>query len=443
MFIEFQIGNFRSFRDLQKFTMQAAPLRSNDIGLEEGNVFICNGYRLLKSKAVYGANASGKSNLGKAISAFVLMVSRSVSEENLAKRIWEDRFQLLKNWESEPIFFQYSFVLKETIYRYGFQIKEGVILYEWLFGKTGNNSESEYFMRSPGNLKIEESLFLGSNVYMNLALSGDNELFRPDSLFLTGASLNGNNFAASLRNEIRSIISIDGIDDYEAIQAAMRDLDKGTDQQKTLLKNLIQAADTGITDLKLLKAPDSLLERKFGKEGHEALRTKVKEDLQTLFSFHLKYDDDGNVVEEISVPFEEWESTGTAKLLGTGALILRALREGRTILIDEFDAQFHPNLTLKIVQLFNSPKTNPFNAQLIIITHDSSLMRRAEFRRDQICLINKDRYGVSSLRSLIEYKGVRKDASYEKEYLNGNYDAVPYLNEIDWQIIQNLDEDGL
>ena len=105
MFIEFQVGNFRSFRDINKLSLQASPLRPNDSGLEENNVFESSGFRLLKSKAIYGGNASGKSNLAKAIGAFTIMVSKSVSQEGIPKLIWDDRYKLISVWDSQPVFF--------------------------------------------------------------------------------------------------------------------------------------------------------------------------------------------------------------------------------------------------------------------------------------------------------------------------------------------------
>jgi AAA15 family ATPase/GTPase len=438
MFIEFKVGNFRSFRDEQKFTMQAAPLRANDNGLEEDNVFDFEGYRLLKSKAIFGGNASGKSNLVKAFSAFALMVSKSVSKEGLAQQIWEDRFLLLTDWDSQPIFFQYIFTMKELTYRYGFQILNGKITYEWLFGKDGDNEE-RYFIRDPEGLKIEEKYFTGSGVYMDQALSGNNELFRPDSLFLTGAALNGNKLAGSLRDIIVSVICVDSLIDGKAKDAAMYDLEHGTDIEKAELINLIRAGDTNVEDLKLLKLPDHI-----NKQFSRSISGASNDDeYQMLFSIHSRYDEKGQFVSKIQVPFGKWESEGTGKLLAIGALVLKSLRNGRTLIIDEFDARFHPNLTLKIVQLFHSERTNPLHAQIIFVTHDSGLLRRADLRRDQICFINKDKYGISSLRTLIEFKGVRKDASYEKEYLNGNYEAIPYLDEMDWVLTQNSEKNEL
>lgn len=96
--------------------------------------------------------------------------------------------------------------------------------------------------------------------------------------------------------------------------------------------------------------------------------------------------------------------------------------------IDEFDAKLHPNLTRKIVELFHNPRINSRNAQLVFVTHDSNLLDHNLLRRDQICFVQKDKYGASTLTSLVEYKGVRNDASYEKDYLRGKYGAIPNAN---------------
>lgn len=420
MFIEFEFGNFRSFRDIQKFTMEASPVRSNEKVEEPDNVVDTESFRLLRSKAIYGGNASGKSNLAKAIGAFVMMVSRSVAEEGLCREIWDDRFQLITNWDDQPVYFQYVFLMNKEIYRYGFQILQDKISYEWLYSGIKDN-EIEYFLRTPDDVKIDDNFINEYGEFIKRLREGTNELFRTDSLFLTAGALNGNTLFAELRGEIRNIMTVDGVNDRAAVQYAMRHLINGAEWEKAAIKKLLAVADTGIEDIE----PKEITDKDSNDVSHSQIKTI------NLFSFHSRYDEDGNLVDRIAVPFGEWESEGTGKLFGLGALILNALKEGRPIVIDEFDARFHPNLTLKIVQLFNSKKTNPKSAQLIFVTHDSGLLRRASLRRDQICLIDKDKYGLSSITTLIEFKGVRKDSSYEKEYLNGSYSGVPFLEEID------------
>lgn len=428
MFIEFEFGNFRSFRDLQKFKMEAAPLRSNDNGMQEDNVFEASSLRLLKSKAIYGRNASGKSNFAKAFAAFSIMVNRSVAQENLSKRIWKDRFQLLTDWDDQPIFFQYTFLHNQRIHRYGFQILNGEVSYEWLYG-TKKDVETEYFMRTPETVKADENQLPGLNAFIEQALQGTHELYRKDSLFLTAAALNGHKILAGIREQIRDIITVDGVDDAAAAQYAMSQLIQGNELPKEAVKEFLKAADTSIEDLQFKKTPN----QKSAEETDDSEKTDAE-----LVSIHSIYDENGKLKDTIVVPFGEWESEGTGKLLSIGSLILRSLIKGLPIIIDEFDARLHPNITLKFIQLFHNKKTNPKNAQIIFITHDALLLRRAKLRRDQFCLVEKDKYGISSLTTLIEFKGVRKDASYDKEYLNGNYTGVPFTDPMDWVVTENL-----
>jgi AAA15 family ATPase/GTPase len=423
MFIEFSFGNFRSFRDVQKLTLEAAPSRSNDSGLEEGNVFSISTLRLLKSKAIYGGNASGKSNVAKAIGMFYTMVNRSVAEEGLPKKIWNDRFKLITNWDDEPIFFQYILLHKDRVFRYGFQILDGKVSREWLYSEH-ENDEVEYFMRNNNTLDVSPYYLADSTDFIQSAFKQNSELFRTDSLVLTAAALNGNSFLSGIRDKIRSMMMVNGSDDSVPFDYAIGSLLGDNEEQKTLVKKLLKAADTGIEDIELRKSetPSHLSDEYHKKFGDEAF---------DLFSLHSRYDENGNLKDKIYVRFSEWESEGTKKLLGIGSLLIDAIIQGRTIVMDEFDAKFHPNLTLKILELFHNEDTNPHGAQLIFVTHDTGLLRRGNLRRDQICFVDKDRYGLSSLTNLIEYKGVRKDASYDKEYLNGSYNAVPLLSDID------------
>jgi AAA15 family ATPase/GTPase len=422
MFIEFQVANFRSFRDLQKFSMRASPKRPNDHGLDETNVFVEGGFRSLRTKAIYGSNASGKSNFIKAIGAFNQMVNRSVIDEDVTRRIWSERFQLINDWDDQPIFFQYVFSKNGETFRYGFEILKSSVNCEWLFQTRDEQKEEELFFRNKSELKVKSDHLQGSlEEFKNSVVSRSNELYRQDSLFITAAALAGNRLAGLIRNEIRETWVINGL--YRSnIESglAFQILDSGTDQEKDALKKWLQAADTGIEDIELKDIPHS---------GG----TKEKD----VFSVHPIFDENGNRVAQLSASFEEWESSGSIKLLSLGAVVLDALRHGRILVLDELEARLHPNLTLKIVSLFNNQATNPKNAQFIFATHDTGLLRRADLRRDQISLVNKDRYGISELSTLIEFKGVRKDSSYEKEYLNGTYSAVPFLDALDHIQMQN------
>jgi AAA15 family ATPase/GTPase len=153
------------------------------------------------------------------------------------------------------------------------------------------------------------------------------------------------------------------------------------------------------------------------------------EEQETFYFGHPLYDGEKVIGEKFLS--ENNESDGTRKLFSYSIPILNALENGTPIFIDEFDNSLHPLIIENILKLFNSSKYNKKNAQLIISCHAVNIMRKELLRRDQIWFCEKDEYGVTDLFSLMKYNDpVRKDASYNKNYLQGKYGAIPYLNEI-------------
>ena len=132
---------------------------------------------------------------------------------------------------------------------------------------------------------------------------------------------------------------------------------------------------------------------------------------------------------------DEEESRGTQKFFKMSAPILNTLREGKVLIIDELDASLHPMLTKHLIKLFHNKKINKLNAQLIFATHDTNLLHPSMFRRDQIWLTQKDRYGATELYSLAQFKNVRKDEDFEKKYIQGKYGAVPYLQDFGFEVL--------
>ena len=124
--------------------------------------------------------------------------------------------------------------------------------------------------------------------------------------------------------------------------------------------------------------------------------------------------------------FQTFESEGTKKFFNYSSIFLEALKTGKALILDEFDAKFHPLLSRKIVELFNS-KANKANAQLFFVTHDSNLLDAKLLRRDQIYFAEKNKQGETSIYSLVDLQGVRNDASFEKDYIKGKYGAIPFL----------------
>ena len=142
---------------------------------------------------------------------------------------------------------------------------------------------------------------------------------------------------------------------------------------------------------------------------------------------HKKYDENGNNVGEVIFELSKEESQGTRKFFAMSAPIIDTLQNGTILIIDELDASLHPILTQHLIKLFYDKNINDNNAQLIFATHDTNLLKPSIFRRDQVWLAEKNKYGSTNLYSLARFKGVRAKEDFEKQYIQGKYGAIPYL----------------
>ena len=442
MFIEFTFGNFRSFRDTTTLSMVAAKLKSKYANLDSDNVFeTAGGLKLLRSKAIYGANASGKSNVAKAISRFLHILNRNISDDKIVSWVWEDRFKLVsKNSIAEPILFQYSFLFKGREFRYGFEILNGRIKSEWLFTRQKNQDIHLFIKEGLEFHEFNENLFKEAIPYMQNASKGKGQLYRPDSLFLLAVAVNGGNFAQSLLDAIVSHLIVNGLNDEELHADVVKRMKNSPSCKKDLVQ-LLSNADISITDIITKEIDNATFQEALKLIPSELVNLEdenIISHLTTIESVREIKDKAGEVVGKITAEFKEWESAGTQKFFYVGALILTALKEGRPFMIDEFDARLHPRLSQKMVDLFNNSETNPHGAQLIFITHDVGLLKPYKLRRDQIAFVDKDKDGSSTLTTLAEFKGVRNDASYDKEYMQGAYGGVPNVNGLESIVTQSV-----
>ena len=142
-------------------------------------------------------------------------------------------------------------------------------------------------------------------------------------------------------------------------------------------------------------------------------------------TIHKKFNQDGNAYASEEFDMDQ-ESEGTQKLFALAGVLVTTLKQSEVLIIDEFDARLHPLISRAIVGLFNSKETNPRNAQLIFMTHDTNLLSSKIFRRDQIWFTEKNRYGATDLYSLAEYQ-ISDDAPFENDYIQGRYGAIPYI----------------
>lgn len=430
---EFSFGNFRSFKDIQSLNMTAAKIKSKNPQLDIDNVISINDkLSLLKSKAIYGANASGKSNVIKALVAFINIINYSFKEENILAII--DAFRLSTETEKSPSFFQLIFRYNNIKYRYGFELSENQVYAEWLFA-TPNIREIPYFIRENNKIiELDKTNFKEGQKLLNLLVDDEpdeSEIFRKNSLFLTVLSSFGfGKLSKELINAISEISIISGLGNGNMYGFAGESLnDKDT---KKFILDFLKYGDTGIEDLEIIKVTgDDVVVVGVDKEDFD-------DEAKLILSKRNKYNEKSEIESIEYSLFNTNESEGTQKLFELSPFIYSALKEGHPLIIDEFDARFHPLLTKKIVELFNSTENK--NAQLIFITHDTNMLSAEMLRRDQIDFVEKDKYGASHLYTLVQFKGIRNNASFEKDYIQGKYGAIPFLGNFDKLI--NLYQDA-
>ena len=209
---EFSFGNFRSFKDIQTLNLSAAKIKSKKEAIDISNTIDYRDHSFLKSKAIYGANASGKSNIIKAFVTFIRIIRTSVKDEDILTLV--DSFRLSTETENEPSFFQIIFWHKNVKYRYGFELNDENIYAEWLYAKPGER-ELPYFIRENQEIiEIDKTNF--SEGYKLISLfddnSEENEIFRNNSLFLSSlASLGFGKLSKELVDVLASILVINGL----------------------------------------------------------------------------------------------------------------------------------------------------------------------------------------------------------------------------------------
>lgn len=420
MIEEFSFGNFWSFKDIQTLNMTAAKIKSKNTELDHINVFpINNDLSLLKAKAIYGANASGKSNVIKGLVSFIRIIKDSVKEERALGLI--DSFQLSTETENEPTFFQLIFRIGKTRYRYGFEADDKSIKSEWLFS-TPNKREQPLFIREDKLIvEINQTHFEEGVMYQKLFENSKDPIFTDTSLFLTHLSSTGfGKLSKQIVKTISSISIISGLGHRGMYGFAGDSLSDSV--KKKFILNFLKKADIGIDDLDTFEITNENLP--------DNLEDEVKEDLKKgkiIVSSRTKYNAELKSEGKSDFSFGMQESEGTKKMFELSPFIYNSIKEGTPLIIDEFDSRFHPLLTKKIVELYNSIENK--KAQLIFTTHDINLLSSDLLRRDQIDFVEKDKYGASHLYTLVEIKGVRNDASFEKDYIQGKYGAIPFLGD--------------
>lgn len=433
MLIEFRVANYRSFREPVTFSMEAADIVSQPPSLDQQNVFQAGEVKLLSSAVIYGANASGKSNLVSALNFMRTLVLSSSRNTQVGEPISVEPFRLSTTTEGEPSRFEIVFLTDEVQYRYGFEVNTKEVVNEWLY-RLGSIREIRLFSRTPDAFEVNARSFREGQPLKDLT--------RANALFLSVVAQFNGQTAKVILDWFRKFAVNRGVDDYgEEMLRAVAQYESS--RFSKVIGQLICRLDVGIDRLEIERVPitpppstasmpDELAEPM--KAFFEALSKLGSTDNVRVRTGHYRYDSEGHALDIVSFDLEDQESAGTRRLFTLAYPLVRALQNGGVLVVDELDARIHSNLAVELIQLFNSQESNPHHAQLIFTTHNTNLLGERLFRRDQVWFVEKSRHGASALYSLAEYrtdgKMERNDASFEKNYLSGRYGAVPFPGDL-------------
>ena len=430
MLIEFNVENYRSFRNEANFSMVAAKIVSKDKKLDQENIIqVDSKLSLLKSAVIYGANASGKSNLHAALRFMRWFVLSSSKESQEGELIAIEPFRLSTETEKQPSVFEIIFILNKRKYRYGFEVTSQEVVSEWLFD-TPTTRERKLFVRDNKQIDVKNPFSEGAGLEIRT---------RDNALFLSVVSQWNGKIAKEILHWFQ-LLSIADPSDIQNRRYTVKCFEDGLYKDEII--EFIKRLDLGINGIKIetiesdmSKLPKNIQERLAEAKFRSLRKTSVT-------TFHWKYGQSGDRTAEL-FDLDTHESEGTKRLFALAGLLIDTLKKGRILFVDEFDSSIHPLITCAIIDLFNSKETNPNNAQIVFITHDTNLLSHKIFRRDQIWFAEKDEKESTHLYSLAEYKipteedskedtfkKVRNDASFEDNYIHGKYGAIPFIGNL-------------
>jgi hypothetical protein len=421
LLIQFRVENHRSLRDEQILSLAATSDKAGAHVLRVEGL----GEALVPVVAIYGANASGKSNVLAALS----FLRRAVVD---SQRTWEvegtpqDPFRLSRK-ASEPSLYEVDIVIDGARFRYGFRLSTSRIEEEWLFAWP-HGRKAMWFERE------------GDRFAFGKTLHGENEAIRgftrPNSLFLSAAAQNNHltllpifRYFAAWQFSLKRGPGLNARSWLSPATARRLGLQVGAADRDAIMQ-LLQGADTGILDVRVESGHGEQLGLDLGVQQDNAqlpLPLFSSRRLPAVSFRHRTVDD-----EHAWLPLAS-ESAGTVALLELAPSIIDTLHIGGLLCIDELEASLHPTLALHVVRLFNDPNHNPHHAQLVFATHDTkllgSIVGEPALRRDQIWFTEKDEGGGTHLYPLTDFHP-RKEENLERGYLQGRYGAVPFLGEL-------------
>lgn len=413
MLIMFKVKNYTSFKDETVLDMRSASYKQHPTHLIETN----DGTKLVKTVAIYGANASGKSNFISAMFFFEKYIFEQFINKNetedfdFSGKDLETRLEpfQLSNDNNKASEFDIMFSYNGKTIQYGFECTSDEVINEWYyindkkvferkenvvtFGKTYERYIKEFVKVPKERLYVSVLEYFLEKTVKKVILFDFIEFFHNEyDVFLEL-------FFESTIKHVAGLVRIN--------ERIVKDIDF-----RNKVEKYISQIDVGIKglDIKI----KTVVDEKTGKEKKR----------KTLTTIHDIYDDKGTVCGQKEFELRQ-ESTGTLRFFTYIQEVIEMTERGGVFIVDEISARLHPLLTKLIVDIFQDSKNT--KAQLIFTTHDISLLNKEQFRRDEIVFVDKNKKGESSLYALSDLK-IRDDATFNKDYLQGKYGAIPIFN---------------
>lgn len=382
MVLEMRLSNMFSFRDEVTLDLQAAKIQTKKARELEGNLFSVDGEQMLKSVALFGANASGKSNVIKAIRACVNMV-RSSHNYNVDTRFAISPFKF-EDYANKPSSFYIRFLLNGVEYEYSFSFMHDEIITETLYYYP-NGRKSLVFRRDESRGTEKKDIYEFKTVIKRPFDVADNTSKK--TLYISRAS----QMDREIAQKIFLFFCNDIVLDYQV--ANIDSLDNLFKERKEQMLEVLRTADSDIIDFKIQN--------------------------NAITTFH-------RTNPSVAFDFETEESDGTKTLFRMMVRMIGIIHEGKMLLVDEIDNSLHTQLVEFVIGMFNHSN----HAQLIYTIHNTHLLNTDFQRRDQVYFVNKREDGSSDLYSLFDFKDFRDTLDMEKAYLQGRFDAIPTISNL-------------
>ena len=382
MVLEIRLSNMFSFRDEVTLDLQAAKIQTKKARELEGNLFSVDGEQMLKSVALFGANASGKSNVIKAIRACVNMV-RSSHNYNVDTWFAISPFKF-EDYANKPSSFYIRFLLNGVEYEYSFSFMHDEIITETLYYYP-NGRKSLVFSRDESRGTEKKDIYEFKTVIKRPFDVADNTSKK--TLYISRAS----QMDREIAQKIFLFFCNDIVLDYQV--ANIDSLDNLFKERKEQMLEVLRTADSDIIDFKIQN--------------------------NAITTFH-------RTNPSVAFDFETEESEGTKTLFRMMVRMIGIIHEGKMLLVDEIDNSLHTQLVEFVIGMFNHSD----HAQLIYTTHNTHLLNTDFQRRDQVYFVNKREDGSSDLYSLFDFKDFRDTLDIEKAYLQGRFDAIPTISNL-------------